>query len=433
MADLSGMFNQLNQAVLGNPLAGQSGGDLLTMGSGGLGKAVGAASGTDPLQWMTPEAKNIQGTKMLAGLDMTKSADQKQAAGIYQKMGDPVKAAELAQLYKKTAEAEADAVTQNAQEAALLEVVAKDQTLTKEQRDYYNAAIVNGSIKTRADYTQSKMGYAAGMKPTSVKGGMVRDSKGNVFHTTIVSDPMTGKPKTEYAVVGTGPAEPMGTITPISTTTGLSGSDTFQNRVALAGVQSRLNMSEAELDNELKEGRITFQQRADIQKQQKIMGMEREQTWNQERDAIVMNYPNVRLAQNDAEKALKMLDTTSTGGVTASIAKVKDFLMLGDTADTAELNAAMATYVLENLKKMGANPTEGERAFLIDASANLARGTEANVALFEKTLKRIKLNALASEYLLENPTASRDEYVTQYNQFIEEGAGKRVIKLGDMK
>ena len=437
--NLAGMFNQINSAIQANPLGGETGRGLLAGASQGAGQVLGASLSSrtgrpaDPMSFMTPDAKNLQGTKMLAGLDMTKAADQKQAAAIYQQMGDPVKAAQAAALYKQTAEAEAKAVTTNATEAALLKIVAGDQSLTKEQRDYYNAAIVNGDIKTRTDYIQSKMGYAAGMKPSSLKGGMVRDEKGNVFHTTVTIDPMTAKPKTEYAVVGTGPAEPVGTITPISSTTGMSGADTFADRVKLAGIQSRLKMSEAELDDELRKGRITFQELSDIRKQKEILGMARQQDWNTERDAIVMNYPNVRLAQNDAEKALKMLDTTSTGGITASIEKIKDFLMLGDTANTAELNAAMATYVLENLKKMGANPTEGERAFLIDASANLARGTEANVALFEKTLRRIELNALASEYLLENPTASRDAYVSQYNKFIDEAAGRRVIKFGDMK
>lgn len=437
--NLAGMFNQINSAIQANPLGGETGRGLLAGASQGAGQALGASlSGrtgrpADPMSFMTPDAKNLQGTKMLAGLDMTKAADQKQAASIYQQMGDPVKAAQAAALYKQTAEAEAKAVTTNATEAALLKIVAGDQSLTKEQRDYYNAAIVNGDIKTRTEYIQSKMGYAAGMRPSSLKGGMVRDEKGNVFHTTVTIDPMTAKPKTEYAVVGTGPSEPVGTITPISSTTGMSGADTFADRVKLAGIQSRLKMSEAELDDELRKGRITFQELSDIRKQKEILGMERQQDWNTKRDAIVMNFPQVMMVQQDTQKALDLLDTASTGGVTASIAKIKDFFNLGNTATDAELNAIMSAWVIEQLDKMGTNPTEGERAFLLDAGANIARGTEANVALLEKMLKRIDMNAEATKFLLDNPAASLDEYAQVYNNFIAEGLGRRVIKFGDMK
>ena len=101
MADLSSMFNQLNQAILGNPLMGDAGGRLLTMGSQGAGQALGAgmsaATGkpVDPMSFMTPEAKTVQAQEQLADLDMTTLQGMQDAARVYQQAGDPEKAMQL--------------------------------------------------------------------------------------------------------------------------------------------------------------------------------------------------------------------------------------------------------------------------------------------------------------------------------------------------
>lgn len=106
MADLSGMFEQLNQAILGNPLMGDAGGKLLTMGSQGAGQALGAGmSGltgkpVDPMTFMTPEAASQEGKQQLANVDMTTTQGLVEAAKIYQQMGEPAKAMEIAQMVR---------------------------------------------------------------------------------------------------------------------------------------------------------------------------------------------------------------------------------------------------------------------------------------------------------------------------------------------
>ena len=97
MADLSGMFQQLNAAVLGNPLAGDAGGRLLTGISQGMGGALGAAFDADKYGFMTEAAREKEGLKDLAKIDMTTSKGMEEAAKVYQSMGELSKAAEMAQ------------------------------------------------------------------------------------------------------------------------------------------------------------------------------------------------------------------------------------------------------------------------------------------------------------------------------------------------
>lgn len=438
-ADLTGMFAQLNKAIQGHPMAGPQGKELVAQFSQGLGKmgqgatSFGAPQNTVPAySFQTEEAKKLQAADDLGKADLNTSKGMAEAAKIYQHLGEVEKAVLAANKAKEMQEKEAKNVTENAQKKSMLDIVAADSSITETDRQYYNTAITNGTIKTREDYLNAKRGLTSG-DLSILKGGMIEDSQGNIFNTITVTDENTGLPTTRYSVVGEGPAEPVGKVTPISPTTGLSGEDTHENRMDFAKYQSYLRMDEAELDDMLKRGRIDYQTYNDVKKAKQLAGIEREENWVTEKEAIVMNLPNIRIAQGSTQKMLDLLDTTGTGGINASIARVSDFFGGIDTSDTALLNAHMGQYVLDNLRKMGANPTEGERAFLIDMAANISRGNEANVALFEKALKRLELNAQVAEYLLDNPGTSREDYVRTYNKMIEEQSGRKVIKLGDLE
>jgi hypothetical protein len=109
MVNLSGMFKQLNEAILGNPLAGDSGGQLLTMASQGLGEVGGELTGTDPMTWMTGEAKQEHAKDKLGTLDLQTAEGLGQAAKLYQQMGDVEKATQFATMAgeKTTQQAEA--------------------------------------------------------------------------------------------------------------------------------------------------------------------------------------------------------------------------------------------------------------------------------------------------------------------------------------
>ncbi len=71
-ANLSGMFNQLNQAIGQNPIAGATGTKLLDRASQGLGGALAGALGSEnPYGFMTQGGKNLQGQQDMAGLDLS--------------------------------------------------------------------------------------------------------------------------------------------------------------------------------------------------------------------------------------------------------------------------------------------------------------------------------------------------------------------------
>ncbi len=435
-SDLTGMFNQLNKAITGMPSV-QPMVDMMSQGAGNMlapafNKGLPEGQQMNSMSFMNEGGVENEGRQALARLDLSTVDGKAEAAKILSQMGKPMEAMTLATQVKEEREKEGKEILLKKQQAGLLDVVSKDGTLTAQDRQYYYDAINAGTIKTREDYLTAKRGASTG-DYSILNGGMIEDENGNIYNTTTVTDKLTGVPRTEYAVVGQGPEAPVGEITPISRTTGQNGATTHLQRLNVAKYQSYLRMSEAELDSELKKGNIDYQTAADIRKQQSGMRLDLEQQWQEQRNEIVMNIPEVMQAQQSTQKALDLLDTTSTSGISTSLAKIADMAGIGDTSDYATLNSYMSSYVLENLKKMGANPTEGERAFLIDAAANISRGTEANVALFEKTLKRLNMNAEAAKYLLENPAATRDEYVTKYNTIVEAQNSTRRIKLGDMQ
>jgi hypothetical protein len=257
---------------------------------------------------------------------------------------------------------------------------------------------------------------------------VIRDSEGNLFKTVPVTDKVSGITTTSYAPLRTGgPAEPVGQVTVVSGTTGQSGTEVQDNRVQLAQYQSALRMSEAELDAALKKGTISFEV------YQKRLS-ERNQKWETKRDEMVMNIPNLKSQVNRIRDTIGLIEENDTGGLQNSIANIKDYFNLGDTASNAKINRVMSDYVLENLNKMGTNPTEGERAFLINASENIGRGTTANIELFKQTLERLERNVEASSYLLKNPEATQDEYVKQYNELVGGDSEKKSnkVQFGDM-
>jgi len=429
--NLTGMFAQLNQGIMRNPLVTGAGESLINSGIKGFGGAFGAATGEDKYGFMNMGAKQLEGQEALSSMDLSTIDGKAEAAKILGKIGKPLEAMKLATQVKEQRETEANVLMQNKVKASLLDIVSKDSTITPEDRQYYYDAINAGSIASRADYLEAKRGTKGDIKSSS-DTSTVRDEAGNYFTRVTMTDG-TGNVWNKWAPYSgmKGPEEPVGRVVPVSSTTGQHGDDTQKDRLELAGVQSRLRMSEEELRSELASGRIDENMYADIKKAQAQQDITDVANWRTERNEMVMNLPALKLAEIDTQKTLALLDTTATSGIATSINKMKDYFGLGDTATPAELNAHMSQYVLDNLRSMGANPTEGERAFLINAAGNMQRGTEANVALFQKTLQRIQMNAKAGQYLMDNPTASRDEYVREYNNIIKKEVGTVRIKLGD--
>ena len=86
-ADLSGMFAQMNKAILAQPLAS---GVPLDVMSKGVGNLAGNLSGgaIDNYSMMSPAARQSQGRSDLAEQDLSTAAGMENAANIYGKMGN---------------------------------------------------------------------------------------------------------------------------------------------------------------------------------------------------------------------------------------------------------------------------------------------------------------------------------------------------------
>lgn len=83
--DITGMMAQLNKAIGGYSGMANNAITDMSQGAGGL---MGAATGQNAMDFMTPEAKLRQGKQDLGNIDLTSSVGLSQAATIYGKMGD---------------------------------------------------------------------------------------------------------------------------------------------------------------------------------------------------------------------------------------------------------------------------------------------------------------------------------------------------------
>jgi hypothetical protein len=73
-------------------------------------------------------------------------------------------------------------------------------------------------------------------------------------------------------------------------------------------------------------------------------------------------------------------------------------------------NASVSDFILQDLSKLGANPTEGERTFLVKAAASLGTSKEVNTALLRKVKNTFTDIVGRGKWLIDNPKATRDEY-----------------------
>ena len=434
-ANLASMFTQLNNVISQNPLAGRPNNTVPGMAERsvdtinpmlqGAIKGLTGAVGGDSAPLQTSKEAYQQGMQAIESVDLNTAEGLTQAAKVYQKLGLQPQALDMLERANTKKRAEQTLLEQGGADITLEAQKKRAMAMAAEAGDMQALRAIQGGLIDPKVYAQSQVGISKDAK-VGTSSRTVRDSKGNLFTVVPITDAKTGVTKNSYAPIGDGPARPQGQVTPISNTTGYSGSDTQRDRVDLAKVKSGLNKSEAQLDADLKKGNIDYQTYADIvQKKQ--------ERWDGEKADILTNYPDMLMEQQNIEGALKTLDTTSTSGIISSIESMKDYLGLGTTATHAQLNKAMSNYVLQNLKSLGANPTEGERKFLIDAAANIGRGTEANVALFEATLERLNKNIESARYVLDHPEATREDYVRNYQEIVTGQASVPTIDLSTMQ
>ena len=79
--------------------------------------------------------------------------------------------------------------------------------------------------------------------------------------------------------------------------------------------------------------------------------------------------------------------------------------------------------MINDLRKFGANPTEGERAALAELQPSLLRTEKINRALIEKFMKIANRRYQGIAFLRDNPTATREDYLTfMETQYATDGA-----------
>ena len=130
---------------------------------------------------------------------------------------------------------------------------------------------------------------------------------------------------------------------------------------------------------------------------------------------------------NQIDAAIALAGSVKTGGAYNELLRnIKKFADFTDEESKNEgrLIAAVGQIILGNIRKLGANPTEGERNFLQDMLASINQNNEVNVAVLED-LKQIVINQRRRNAALRN--LSREQYNSYLNTL---GDGTVVVKKG---
>ena len=125
----------------------------------------------------------------------------------------------------------------------------------------------------------------------------------------------------------------------------------------------------------------------------------------------------------DMLAALDQLGPERTGGfLPVTLDKVRQFVGNQDV-DSGTFDIYAKQRMINDLRKFGANPTEGERAALAELQPSLLRTEKINRALIEKFMKIANRRYQGIAFLRDNPTATREDYLTfMESQYATDGA-----------
>lgn len=97
-----------------------------------------------------------------------------------------------------------------------------------------------------------------------------------------------------------------------------------------------------------------------------------------------------------------------------------------DAANLGEFNALAGQMVLGQIRQLGANPTEGERGFLLDLSAGIGQGNVVNAAILRDLLSVQRRQVARAKMLAANPTMTlNDVLLLEESDFQSEGKPPR--------
>jgi hypothetical protein len=109
------------------------------------------------------------------------------------------------------------------------------------------------------------------------------------------------------------------------------------------------------------------------------------------------------------QELIDLNNLIKTSGFAAAKKKAQDFFGVTD-ADEGLFNAKAGKLILDNIRALGANPTEGERAFLERITPSISQGSKVNEAILKDMLEIQKRQAERARWLYKNPSSSVDDY-----------------------
>ena len=144
----------------------------------------------------------------------------------------------------------------------------------------------------------------------------------------------------------------------------------------------------------------------------KVKAIENFEDFKDEEFSVFTSLQETIATGKDMLAALDQLGPERTGGfLPVTLDKVRQFVGNQDV-DSGTFDIYAKQRMINDLRKFGANPTEGERAALAELQPSLARTDKINRALIEKFMKIANRRYLGLAFLRDNPTATREDYIT---------------------
>ena len=208
------------------------------------------------------------------------------------------------------------------------------------------------ALRSKAVALQSIAQRFQAQKPNKLQFGSqqtFKDEQGNLFLGTLQNDPSTGESTPNIVPLPGSPETPVGK---------LSGANNAFTETATEKTDRVL---------------LEEQGKADISVEAQI-----DKLRGEEKEARISDVINNGIAASDViptyKRMTELLDVVSTGGIQEALQRSKQ-IFGQEAADLGELDVLFKEAVLANIKKMGANPTEGERKFLLESSGSIGQNT----------------------------------------------------------
>ena len=208
----------------------------------------------------------------------------------------------------------------------------------------------------------------------------LKDSEGNLFFATTRRNPQSGEVESVTASIDGSDKKPQGNLS-IAGGYGLTAEEKINQIAKEGGAQTRGKAMENVRQDYIKQGTAA-------------KGLLRK-----------------------TDRMLELLDNISTGK-TAGLRKAMGDLFGVTDPDLGEFNSLAGQQVLGSIRQLGANPTEGERAYLEQISPGIQQGGKVNRAILDN-LKEIQQRQIErARWLVKNPDKTVEEYLLLDDDFV---------------